>query len=81
MKFLIMLALSFTLLLASIDINTASAKELTTLKGIGKVKAQAIVDFRTTHCFKTIKELAKVKGIGIKTIEKNTNELTLSRCK
>lgn len=66
---------------ASVDINTASAKELTTLKGIGKAKAEAILRYRQEHCFKSIEDLTKVKGIGKKIVEKNANNITLSECK
>jgi len=81
MKFLIMLVVSFGLLFSSVDINTASADELTTLNGIGDTKAEAIIAYRKGHCFKTINELSNVKGIGNKTIEKNKADLTASECK
>ena len=73
------LAIGF--LFASVDINTADTKELTTLKGIGKTKAEAIVNYRENNCFKSVNELSKVKGIGKKTVEKNKDDLTVSECK
>jgi len=76
-----MLVVSFGLLFSSVDINTASADELTTLNGIGDTKAEAIIAYRKGHCFKTINELSNVKGIGNKTIEKNKADLTASECK
>ena len=81
MKFFIMLVMSFGLLFGSVDINTASADELTSLNGIGDTKAEAIVAYRKSHCFKTINELSNVKGIGSKTIEKNKADITVSKCK
>jgi competence protein ComEA len=47
-----------------ININTATKEELDTLPGIGPVRAQAIIDYRTEHGnFKTIEEIENVKGI------------------
>ncbi|MBU5616987.1 ComEA family DNA-binding protein [Psychrobacter sp. TAE2020] len=62
----------------SVNINRASEGELTSLKGIGSSKAQAIVLYREMFGdFKSIDELAKVRGIGAKTIEKNRSRLQL----
>ncbi len=48
-----------------VNINTANADELGTLKGVGASKAQAIIDYRTQHgAFKSADELANVKGIS-----------------
>ncbi len=50
-----------------ININTASAKELESLPGIGEVLSQRIVDYRDTFGdFKSIDELKNVDGIGEK---------------
>jgi len=67
--------------LAAVDINSAGEKELTTLKGIGASKAEAIIAFRTTHCFKSVDELAQVKGIGEKTVHINRKNLVAGACK
>jgi len=66
---------------ASVDINSASVKELTSLKGIGKKKAEAIVAYRKTRCFKNVNELTKVKGIGEKILKKIKKEITAGKCK
>lgn len=56
---------------ALININTASVSELTTLSGIGEVKAKAIIAYReTVGQFGSIEEIKNVSGIGEKTFEK-----------
>ena len=56
-----------------VDINTATAAELDrVLVNVGPAKAQAIVDHRQANGpFKSVEELALVKGIGLKTVERN----------
>ena len=81
MKKLLMLLILTVLASAAVDINNASLKELTTLKGIGKKKAKSIINYRKKHCFKSIDELTKVKGIGKKTVEKNSSEIVIGECK
>lgn len=57
----------------AVNVNAASASELAdSLDGIGDAKAQAIVAYRTVHgAFKSAEALVEVKGIGLKTVEKN----------
>ena len=51
--------------LAAVNINTATKEELTSIKGIGEKRAQAIIDYRTKNGpFKTVDDLTKVEGIG-----------------
>lgn len=47
-----------------ININEASISELETLNGIGKTRAEAIVEYRKKSRFKTIEEIMNVDGIG-----------------
>ena len=55
---------------SGVDLNTATLQQLTTLPGIGPVKAQAIVDYREgTGQFQSIEEVMDVKGIGPATYE------------
>lgn len=52
-----------------VNINTATVEELTTIKGVGNTKAQSIIDYRTQHgAFKSVNDLANVKGIGEKSL-------------
>ncbi len=62
-----------------INLNKANAKDIASvLKGVGLVKAQAIITYRKKHGdFKAIEELASVKGIGVATIAKNHNKIIL----
>ena len=64
---------------AQINLNTASPAELETLNGVGAAKAEAIVAYRSEHGgFKSVDELANVKGIGDKTVSKNRDQMTVA---
>tara|TARA_B110000467_G_C17939000_1_gene273874 strand:- start:44 stop:418 length:375 start_codon:yes stop_codon:yes gene_type:complete len=61
-----------------VNINRANEGELVSLDGIGSSKAQAIILYRDMFGdFKTVDDLAKVKGIGAKTVEKNQRRLSV----
>ena len=81
MKLLSLLVLGVSLMFGAVDINTATKKELSGLHGIGAKKAEMIVAYRDAKCFASVEELAKVKGIGKKIVEKNRDNLTASECK
>lgn len=74
------LFLSFSVLAAPVNVNKASAEEIaSSLKGVGQVKAEAIVAYRKAHGnFKSAEGLNQVKGIGDKTIAKNKKDILLS---
>ena len=68
----------------SVNINTADAKTLATLKGIGPKKAKDIVEYRQKHGnFKSVQDLASVSGISQKIIarltEQNPNRLIVNQ--
>lgn len=67
-------------LFAKININTATIDELVLLKGIGKSKAELIIKYRKEHGkFKTIQDLAKVKGMGEKTVKNIASKITVDK--
>jgi competence protein ComEA len=61
-----------------VNINTASAEELTQLKGVGHQYAERIVQYREEHGpFSTAEDMMKVPGIGPKTCEANKDRITV----
>lgn len=86
MKFIrnVLFVISFLLLpfaaqAEPLDINSADAAALAAaIDGVGEVKAQAIVAYRNEYgSFKSVDDLVLVKGIGVKTVEKNRDKLTV----
>jgi competence protein ComEA len=52
-----------------VDLNSASVAELTTLPGIGVVRAEAIVLDRIRRgSFRTVEDLDRVDGLGLGTV-------------
>lgn len=62
-----------------VNVNTADVATLDkVLLNVGPAKARAIVDYRKTHGnFKSAEQLALVKGIGLKTVEKNRDRIAV----
>ncbi len=61
-----------------VNINTATAEELSTLEGIGEMKAESIIEYRNNHGhFTKVEDLKNVKGIGDKIFEKIKDQITV----
>jgi len=74
----VLLSLSSLVWAAPVDINTADAKALEALDGIGAAKAAAIVEYRSKNGpFKSVADLEKVPGIGEATVAKNRDNIAL----
>lgn len=57
--------------LAAVDLNKAGQAELESVKGIGPKKAKSILEYREKNGpFKSIDDLAKVKGFGKASVDK-----------
>lgn len=81
MKKLLALFVSFIVFCGTsfaVDLNKATQAELEALKGIGEVKAKAIIEYRTKNgAFKSADDLDKVKGVGKGIIAKIGGDLTI----
>jgi competence protein ComEA len=60
-----------------IDINSATAQELTALPGIGPVTAERIVEYREAKAFSSVEEILEVKGIGPAKFEAIKDRITV----
>jgi len=79
--FLLALAIlaSNPVLAEKLNINTADAATIAAeLNGVGESRAKEIVKYREqVGKFKSIEELENISGIGMKTIEKNRDKISL----
>ena len=69
-----------TLLFAeTININTADKESLmSAIKGVGEKRAEAIIAYREEHgSFKSLEELADVKGVGPSIVEANMESISV----
>ncbi|WP_028389076.1 ComEA family DNA-binding protein [Legionella fairfieldensis] len=62
---------------AKIDLNSADAKMLSkSVKGIGQKRAEAIIKYREEHGhFKSIDDLAQVRGLGHQFVKNHLTQL------
>jgi len=72
-------AFATTAFAGQVNLNAATQAELDTLKGVGPVKAKAIMDYRAKNGpFKSVDDLEKVPGFGKKTVDKLRADLTVN---
>ena len=61
-----------------VNINTASAEEITQLTNVGEKYAERIIEYREANGpFKSPEDIMKVQGIGAKTFELNKDRITV----
>lgn len=78
---LVLLLASPAALLAAdtININTADKATLTSIKGVGEKRAEAIIEYRNEYGpFESVDELASVRGVGQSTVDTNRDILSVS---
>lgn len=63
-----------------VNINTADAATIAdSLKGIGKKRAETVVEYRTKNGpFKTVQDLKNVKGLSQRVIDMNNGKILLN---
>lgn len=63
-----------------VNINTADAAALAAgITGVGLKRAEAIIDFRDSNGpFRSVDELTRVRGIGLKLVEQNRENLRIA---
>ncbi|HEX5304573.1 MAG TPA: ComEA family DNA-binding protein [Dyella sp.] len=85
LRSLLAAALAFAIALPAfaatpVNINKADAATIaSSLDGVGEAKAKAIVAWREAHGpFKTLDDLAQVKGMGPATLKRNSDAIQFS---
>jgi competence protein ComEA len=61
-----------------VNLNTASPEELRLLSGIGPARIRNILAYRHKHPFRTVEELARIKGVGRKMVRHLRGHLAVS---
>jgi competence protein ComEA len=78
--FALLLSVPAVVLADPVDINSADAETLAgSIDGVGTQKAIAIIEYRKANGpFSSVEDLANVQGIGMKTIDRNRDRLTVT---
>ncbi len=64
---------------AMVNVNTATVDQLSSIKGLGSKKAQAIIDYRKENgAFKTVDDLSNVPGISDKLLASIKGHVTVA---
>jgi competence protein ComEA len=61
-----------------VNINTATPEELRLIPTVGPARIRNILAYRRAHPFRTVDELARIKGIGRKTVRRWRLHLAIS---
>ena len=59
-----------------IDLNTASKDQLVALPGIGDVRADSIIEWRTNNPISSVNDLLAISGIGLATVNSIRDHVT-----
>ena len=80
-KVLVLLLLSVSFLFAAMDFQTATKKELMSIKGIGSKKADAILKYRKSNVIHSADDLRNIRGFGPKLVANAKKGKTVSKKK
>ena len=73
--------LGASLMLAAINLQTASKNELMNIKGLGPVKADQIIKYRKSNKIKSAADLQNIKGFGPAIISNIKGNKTVTKAK
>ncbi len=59
-----------TMLEGVVNLNTATPEELRLIPGVGPARVRNILAYRRAHPFRIVDDLARIKGIGRKTVRR-----------
>lgn len=78
-KLITLLILSCSLLFGAIDLQTATKEELMTIKGIGEIKAEQIIEYRKTNSINYPEDLKNIKGFGDSIVENIKQDIKVKK--